>query len=88
MKKVKDEDELRPEYRRDELGPGTRGKYFNLYQEGSNLVLLSPDVAAAFPTEKAVNDALRSLIKIAQRSTGLVKPSTRQRTQERAGKPV
>ncbi len=84
MKKVKNKDELRPEYHRDELGPGTRGKYYKSYQEGTNLVLLSPDVAAAFPTEKAVNDALRSLIKIAQRSTGLTKPPTRPRPKEHA----
>ena len=38
------------------------------YNKGTNLVLLSPDVAKAFPTEEAVNQALRSLIEIAQRS--------------------
>lgn len=85
MKKVKNKDELRPEYQRDELGPGIRGKYFKAYQERTNLVLLSPDVAAAFPTEKSVNDALRSLIKVAQRSIGLTKPSTQRRTKEHAG---
>lgn len=70
MKKAKS-DELRPEYRREDFGPGVRGKYFEAYQEGANLVLLSPDVAQAFPTEKDVNDALRSLIKIAERTTRL-----------------
>ncbi len=79
MKKDKNKDEMRPEYRSADLGPGVRGKYLKSYNEGTNLVLLSPDVAAAFPTEKAVNDALRSLIKIAQRSTGLAKPPTRRR---------
>ena len=83
MKKVK-KDEMRPEYHRADLGPGIRGKYLKSYKEGTNLVLLSPDVAAAFPTEKAVNDALRSLIKVAQRSTGLTKRSPRTRTKERA----
>lgn len=81
MKKVT-KDELRPEYLRNELGPGIRGKYFRSYQEGTNLVLLSPDVAAAFPTEKAVNDALRSLIKVAQRSTGLTRRSTQPRSKK------
>ncbi|QQS54858.1 MAG: hypothetical protein IPM89_03170 [Candidatus Competibacteraceae bacterium] len=66
-------DELRPEYKREDLGMGVRGKYYQVYQEGTNLVLLSPEVAAAFPTEKAVNDALQSLIDIAKRSTGLAK---------------
>ncbi len=74
----KDEnDELRPEYRREDLGPGVRGKYFEAYRKGTNLVLLSPDVAKAFPTEQAVNDALRSLIEVAQRSVGPTKRSSR-----------
>ncbi len=69
MKKVKEEDELRPVYKREDLGKGVRGKYFESYQEGTNLVLLSPDVAKVFTTEKSVNEALRSLIKLAQKST-------------------
>jgi len=76
MKKVKESDELRPEYRREDLGKGVRGKYFESYQKGTNLVLLSPDVAKAFPTEEAVNEALRSLIDLAQKSISLTKRST------------
>jgi hypothetical protein len=71
MKKVKESDELRPEYKREDLGEGVRGKYFEAYQRGTNLVLLSPDVAKIFSTEEAVNEALRSLITVAQKSTGL-----------------
>ncbi len=67
MKKAKNE-EMRPEYRRDDLGTGVRGKYYEEFQKGTNLVLLSPDVAAAFPSEKAVNEALRSLIELAKRA--------------------
>jgi hypothetical protein len=74
-----DNDELRPEYRREDLGPGVRGKYFEVYREGTNLVLLSPDVAKAFPTEKAVNDALRSLIEVAQRTVVPTKRTSRRR---------
>ena len=76
MKRAEKE-EMRKEYKREDLGPGVRGKYYQAYQEGTNLVLLSPEVAAAFPTEQAVNDALRSLIELAQRSTGLTKRSSR-----------
>lgn len=47
------------------------------YRKGTNLVLLSPDVAKAFPTEEAVNEALRSLIELAQRSTGQTKRPSR-----------
>ncbi len=80
MKKAKSE-ELRPEYRREDLGPGVRGKYFESYQKGTNLVLLSPDVAKAFPTEEAVNDALRSLIELAQKSIGLSRSTERAKKQ-------
>jgi hypothetical protein len=76
MRKAKS-DELRPEYRREDLGAGIRGKYLNSYRSGANLVLLSPDVAKAFPTEAAVNDALRSLIEVAQRSVGPKRRSNR-----------
>ena len=75
MKKVKS-DELRPGYHREDLGIGVRGKYFESYRKGTNLVLLSPDVAKAFPTEDAVNGALRSLMELARQSTGLTKRST------------
>lgn len=75
MKKAKSED-LRPVYNREGLGPGIRGKYFESYQKGTNLVLLSPDVAKAFPTEESVNKALRSLINLAQKTIGLTKHST------------
>jgi hypothetical protein len=73
MKKAKVSDELRPEYRREDLGQGIRGKYFESYRKGSNLVLLSPDVAKVFPTEETVNEVLRSLIDLAQKSTGRTK---------------
>ncbi len=66
--KIAKPDELRPEYRREDLGHGVRGKYRHAYEEGTNLILLSPDVAAAFPTDDAVNEALRTLIDVAKRS--------------------
>lgn len=68
MKKAK-ADKLRPGYSRSELGPGVRAKYRRAHTEGTNLVLLKPDVAAAFPSEAAVNEALRSLIRLARRTT-------------------
>jgi hypothetical protein len=61
--KKADRDTMRPEYRREELGKGVRGKYYKPYLSGTNLVLLSPDVAKAFPTAKSVNSALRTLLK-------------------------
>ena len=77
--KKDDVDDLRPEYRREDLGPGVRGKYLESYRAGTNLVLLSPDVAKAFPTDESVNEALRSLIEVAKRSVNPKKRSGRQR---------
>ena len=75
MKKAKF-DELRPEYHREDFGKSVRGKYFESYKKGTNLVLLSPDVAKAFPTEEAVNEALRSLLNLARKSIGQRRRST------------
>lgn len=60
------DDELRPEYDFSQLEGGVRGKYVERYREGTNLVLLAPDVAQAFPTAEAVNEALRLLIRLAK----------------------
>ncbi len=73
MRKAKASDDLRPEYKREDLGVGVRGKYFESYRKGTNLVLLSPDVAKVFTTEEEVNEALRSLITLAKKSTGRAK---------------
>ena len=75
MNKSKENDEMRPEYSPEDLGEGIRGKYYEQYSKSHNIVLLNPEVAKAFPTEEAVNEALLSLIKLAQESTGSTKPS-------------
>jgi hypothetical protein len=59
-------DELRAEYDFAVMKGSVRGKYARQYQEGTNLVLLAPDVAAVFRDTASVNDALRSLIGIAR----------------------
>ncbi|MBV9386043.1 MAG: hypothetical protein JOZ78_06415 [Chroococcidiopsidaceae cyanobacterium CP_BM_ER_R8_30] len=61
------EDELRPEYDFAQMERGIRGKYVERYREGTNLVLLDPDVAQAFPNDGAVNEALRLLIQEQER---------------------
>jgi hypothetical protein len=48
---------------------GVRGKYAKRYAESTNIVILAPDVAAAFPDSKSVNNALRLLIKVAEESS-------------------
>ena len=62
-------DDLRPGYTRHELTGGVRGKHLARYQKGTILALLAPDVRAAFPTDSAVNDALRSLMQKASAVT-------------------
>jgi len=69
MKKKVDapvDDELRAEYDLSQLQGDVRGKYAKRYSVGTNLVLLAPDVAEAFPSDEAVNEALRLLMKIAK----------------------
>ncbi len=57
---------MRKHYRRADLGEGVRGKHHAAYVRGTNLSLLQPDVAAAFPTSAAVNSALKQLLKAAR----------------------
>ena len=64
--KKKKADDLQPEYDLSKLKGGVRGKYVKRFKQGTNLVLLSPDVAKYFPDERSVNDALRSLVSIAK----------------------
>ena len=68
-----DTDDMRAEY---DFTQGVRGKYFQRYMQSSNVVVLEPDVATAFPNAEAVNDALRSLMRVAQRSTRLTRRSS------------
>jgi hypothetical protein len=72
MKPRRQKDGMRAEYELD-YSSAVRGKYFRrLLKEGANVVVLDPDVAKAFRTSAAVNDALRSLLqpsKVTRRST-------------------
>lgn len=65
MKKVITDTEMLEEY---DFSKGIRGKYAQRYAEGSNVVVISPDVAEVFPDSESVNEALRMLIKVAQRT--------------------
>lgn len=62
-------DDLRPEYDLATLKGGVRGKYYKQAIAGTNLVLLEPDVARAFPDSRAVNRALRMLQEVAAKSS-------------------
>ena len=55
-------EDLEKEYDLKTLGKGVRGKYFEQYQKGTNVVVIDPDLSKAFPNAKAVNDALREVL--------------------------
>ena len=57
--------QMKAEY---DFSDGVRGKYVERYRQGTNVVLLDPKLAEAFPDSKSVNDALRALLKIAKRT--------------------
>ena len=67
---------LRPEYDFSSMQGGVRGKYAARYRAGTNLVLLDPEVAEAFPTDAAVNQTLRAVLDIAKE----VRPPKQRRT--------
>ena len=88
MKKAKrtEKDELRAEYKRSDFPKGfVRGKYAQRLRESSNVVVLKPEVARAFPNEEAVNNALLSLIQIAKKTARVTKHSTGRAKERRAG---
>ena len=80
MKKVSqtDNDELREEYKNDEISRRAlcAGSTKPRIRESSNVVVLKPEVAEAFPNDEAVNRVLQSLIELAQKATRPKKRST------------
>ena len=79
-----DKDEMRPEYEFD-FSAAERGRYAaRLKTEGSNLVLVEPDLAKAFPDSASVNAALRAVVEFAQVAAGLTRRSSARTTKRRA----
>ena len=79
MKKVKSQaakDDMRPEY---DFSGAVRGKYYERFRQGSNVVLLDPDVSEAFPNSESVNQALRALASAARSGRVMRHPSSPQR---------
>jgi len=62
-----EDDDMLPEY---DLTGGVRGKYVERYRQGTNVVLLDPDLAKVFPSSEAVNDALRELVRMRKAGAG------------------
>lgn len=81
-----DQDKLRAEYKHADFPEGmVRGKYAKRLRESSNIVVLQPSVAEAFPNDEAVNNALLSLIELAKKTTRIASRSTGQARKQRAG---
>ena len=71
-----------PELKREQLGLGVRGKYLKQFLQGSNVVVLRPEILKAFPTSEAVNKALANMLAFAKETQGLTgrpRPTTRKR---------
>jgi len=87
MRKVsrKATDDMRPEYKRSDFGTLVRGKYAQRVSEATNVVVLDPKVAKAFPNDRAVNRALRGLLRGRKSSARPTSRSTRTRRSRRAG---
>jgi hypothetical protein len=83
-----DSDDMRAEY---DFCKGIRGRHFEAYRAGTNVVFLEPDLVAAFPDSASVNHALRLLIRLAQtkeltggRANKAGRPTSRSRRKPKA----
>ena len=83
MKKAKDE--MRPEYKRSDFARLERGKFYEEVAKGTAVALLEPPIAKAFPTSKAVNEALHGLLAIAERTLRITSASSRRPRKRRRG---
>ena len=75
--KSKSDGELRPEYQRSDFGNLERGKYYDRVKASSNVVVVDDEITSIFPNSAAVNRALRTLVEVAQKTTGLTRRSSR-----------
>jgi hypothetical protein len=77
MKKAKSE--MRSEYKRSDFAKLERGKFYAEVAAGTSVALLEPAIAKAFPTSKAVNEALAGLLVLAKKTSRITRRSTRAR---------
>ena len=80
MKKKRKDSDMLEEY---DFSKGVLGKYAKRYAEGTNVVVIEPDVAEFFPDHESVNQALRSLTEIIKRQKGVTDKSIKRTAQER-----
>ena len=72
-----------PVLKREQLGKGVRGKYFEQYSQGSNVVVLRPEIHRAFPTSEAVNQALSGLLAMTREAVRLTSSASARGKQRR-----
>jgi hypothetical protein len=72
-RKAESDDDLLPEY---DFSGAVRGKYYERYRQGTNVVLLDPDIAAVFHDSAAVNDTLRLLVSLANAKAAGRRPTS------------
>ena len=77
MKKANDE--MRSEYKRSDFAKLERGKFYAEVAAGTSVALLEPEIAKAFPTSKAVNEALSGLLVLTEKTSRITRRSTRVR---------
>jgi len=84
MKKAKDE--MKREYKRTDFSKLERGKFYAEVAKGTSVALLEPSIAEAFPTSRAVNEALSGLLELTKKTSRITRRSTRLRAKAaRAG---
>ena len=81
MKRAKDE--MRSEYKRSDFTKLERRKFYSAVTAGTSVALLEPAIARAFPTSKAVNEALAGLLVLTEKTTRITRRSTRTRRKAR-----
>jgi hypothetical protein len=75
----RDKDKMRSEYQRSDFTKLERGKFYSAVAAGTSVALLEPAIAKAFPTSKAVNEALAGLLVLTEKTTRITRRSTRKR---------
>jgi hypothetical protein len=75
----RDKDEMRSGYTRSDFRRLDRGKFYSAVAAGTSVALLEPAIAKAFPTSKAVNEALAGLLVLTEKTTRITRRSTRTR---------
>ncbi len=73
------EGNMRREYKRSDFSKLERGKFYAEVAKGTSVALLEPSIAKAFPTSRAVNEALSGLLELTKKTSRITRRSTQTR---------